>query len=249
MFTGLVQHVGRIAERRETPVGASLVVSVGAWPDGGNGAHPAHSPPLGTPPGAGEAASKSPHQPLWSPWQMPLQLGESISVSGCCLTLAAIGQSPAAGAESGTAVERTLRFDVIHQTLRVTALGGLAVGHRVNLERSVTPATLLGGHIVQGHVDGLGRIVAIETSGGEWRVRVAIPAELHRFVHDKGSIAIDGVSLTVAALSDADRTLDVCLIPETLARTTLGDRAVGDAVHIEVDALAKMLARLIAPAR
>jgi riboflavin synthase len=257
MFTGLVQHVGRIAERRETPFGASLIVAVGAWPEVGATSDPAHSPPhtqSDTRPqslpqshpqsGAADAFGDALRSP-GAGFTPPLQLGESIAVSGCCLTLAEVGRTGATADEARRAGERTLRFDVIHQTLRVTALGGLAVGHRVNLERSVTPATLLGGHIVQGHVDGLGRVVAIETTGGEWRVRVAVPAELHRYLHDKGSIAIDGVSLTVAALRDADCTCDVCLIPETLARTTLGDRSVGDAVHIEVDALAKMVARLL----
>jgi riboflavin synthase len=261
MFTGLVQHVGRIAERRETPVGASLILSVGGWPEGAGVEHPAHSPPLGDLSAASGAPPKPLQPPRHSPLHPPLELGESISVSGCCLTLAEViggsgapasraastaastGDSTSASGEAG--VERRLRFDVIHQTLRVTALGALAVGHRVNLERSVTPATLLGGHIVQGHVDGLGRVVAIETGGGEWRLRVAIAAELHRYLHDKGSIAVDGVSLTIAALNDEHQTFDVCLIPETLARTTLGDRAVGDAVHIEVDALAKMVARLL----
>lgn len=225
MFTGLVQHVGTIADRRDSAAGASLVVAVGAWPS------------EGTPADAPLAAASHP----------PLALGESISVSGCCLTLARIG-SPV----NGPAHERWLGFDVIPQTLRVTGLGRLAIGHRVNLERSATPMTLMGGHIVQGHVDGLGRVVAVTggavTGGsGEWRVRIEPPRELLRYLCDKGSIAVDGVSLTVAAIDDAAGTFDVCLIPETLARTTLGDRRAGDDVHLEVDCLAKMLARLLPP--
>ncbi len=172
-----------------------------------------------------------------SPDALPLSLGESIAVSGCCLTLAGVSND-------GT-LPRTLRFDVIHQTLRVTALGGLQPGDRVNLERSATPMTLLGGHIVQGHVDGLGRVLAILRDGGEWRVRIAPGDGLLRYLHDKGSVCIDGVSLTVAAISDRERFFDVCLIPETLARTTLVDRQVGDAVQLEVDCLAKMVARMM----
>ncbi|MBL9121601.1 MAG: riboflavin synthase [Phycisphaerae bacterium] len=223
MFTGLVQHVGVVAAREETPFGARFAVAVGNWPESG-----------GTSPHAADAPSGSD--------QPPLSLGESIAVSGCCLTLARIEADQAKGS---SAHGRTLGFDVIHQTLQVTALGRLATGHRLNLERSATPRTLLGGHIVQGHVDGLGTIDAILREGGEWRVRVQLPTGLLRYVHDKGSIAIDGVSLTVAALDDCNGTMDVCLIPETLARTTLGDRVVGDTVHLEADCLAKMVARLV----
>ena len=223
MFTGLVQHVGVVAAREETPFGARFAVAVGNWPDlGGTTSHAADAP----------SGSDQP----------PLSLGESIAVSGCCLTLARMEADQGQGSSTNG---RTLGFDVIHQTLRVTALGQLATGHRLNLERSATPRTLVGGHIVQGHVDGLGTIEAILRDRGEWRVRVAVPSELHRYVHEKGSIALDGVSLTIASLDDGVGTIDVCLIPETLARTTLGERRVGDSIHIEVDCLAKMVARLM----
>jgi riboflavin synthase len=167
----------------------------------------------------------------------PLALGESIAVHGCCLTLAAI---------EGDGV---LGFDVIPETLRVTRLGGLGPGATVHLERSATPATLLGGHLVQGHVDGVGRVLSVGRDGGEWRLRVAPPSELLRYVALKGSIAIDGVSLTVAAVDDAAGSFDVCLIPETLERTALGQLRAGDAVHIETDCLAKMVERLLAARR
>jgi riboflavin synthase len=139
-------------------------------------------------------------------------------------------------------------FDVIPQTLRVTSLGKLAVGSGVNLEHAATPMTFLGGHVVLGHVDALGEVVAIETER-EWRVRVRLPASLARFVVEKGSIALDGVSLTIARVDDGaahanDGTIiDVCLIPETLARTNLAERRIGDTINIEVDHLAKLVAR------
>lgn len=167
--------------------------------------------------------------------------GESIAVDGCCLTLARV-----AAADGGPPGEDELGFDVIPETLRLTRFGGMPSGTRVHLERSATPATLLGGHLVQGHVDGLGRIVAVERSGGEWRVRIAPPPELMRWLASKGSIAVDGVSLTVAAIDDGSATFDVCLIPETLARTALGERRPGDAVHLEADCFAKMIERQLA---
>lgn len=232
MFTGLVQHVGVIAERRESAAGAELSIVVGAT---AAGAWPPADAPSAT-------ATPESHLPV-----VPLTLGESIAVNGCCLTLARIAPANpvAGGVPAGSAPSRVLGFDVIHQTLRVTNLGRLGPGARVNLERSATPATLLGGHIVQGHVDGLGIIKAILRDDGEWRVRVSPPREQMRYLHDKGSVAIDGISLTVAAIDDAAGTFDVCLIPETLARTTLGERQRGDAVHLEMDCLAKMMARLV----
>jgi riboflavin synthase len=167
----------------------------------------------------------------------PLVLGESIAVNGCCLTLARL-ETPSRGAR--------LEFDVIHQTLRLTTLSRLAVGGRANLERSATPTTLLGGHVVQGHVDAVARVVDVTAPAGERRVRVALPRELMRYVVERGSIAIDGVALTIAALDDSAATIDVYLIPETLQRTTLGDLAVGASVNVEVDCLAKLVERALA---
>jgi len=157
--------------------------------------------------------------------------GDSVSVNGVCLTAAEVSD------DGFTA-------DVMAETLRRSSLGGLASGDTVNLERAVTPTTRLGGHLVQGHVDGVG-VVAARRPAERWHeVDIDLPADLARYVVIKGSIAVDGVSLTVSALTgDA---VTVSLIPETLTRTTLGSRAVGDAVNIEVDVLAKYVERLLA---
>ncbi|HWA66120.1 MAG TPA: riboflavin synthase [Mycobacteriales bacterium] len=156
--------------------------------------------------------------------------GESVAVNGVCLTVADIHPSG-------------FTADVMRETLRRSTLGGLAVADRVNLERSVTPTTRLGGHIVQGHVDGVATVVASRPSD-HWReVDLEVPADLVRYVVEKGSIALDGVSLTVASV--AGTTVGVSLIPETLARTTFGQREVGDRVNVEVDVLAKYVERLL----
>ena len=157
-------------------------------------------------------------------------LGDSIAVNGCCLTVATLGDG-------------TWTADVMQETLDRTSLAGVQPGDRVNLERAVTPQTRLGGHIVQGHVDGVGTILA-RTPSEHWElVAVSLPEGLARYVVEKGSIAVDGVSLTVVEVRDD--ALTVSLIPETLARTTLGGRAVGDQVNLEVDILAKHVERLL----
>ncbi|MEX5719697.1 riboflavin synthase [Geodermatophilus maliterrae] len=171
-------------------------------------------------------------------------LGDSIAVNGVCLTVT--GVEPAA---DGSSVWST---DVMAETLRRSSLGALADGDPVNLERAVTAHTRLGGHMVQGHVDGVGRVVS-RTPGEHWEVvRVALPPELARYVVEKGSITIDGVSLTVSALSaadDPDPWLEVSLIPTTLRETTLGGRAPGDPVNLEVDVIAKYVERLLGARR
>ncbi|SHG68252.1 riboflavin synthase alpha chain [Jatrophihabitans endophyticus] len=161
--------------------------------------------------------------------------GASIAVNGVCLTV--VGWT----AEGElTAVD----FDVMGETLRRSVIGGLGEGTRVNLERSVRADQRLDGHVVQGHVDGTGAVVS-RTSGDNWdTVRVEVPAELARFVAEKGSIAVDGVSLTVSAVGPD--WFEVGLIPETLRATTLGGKAAGDPVNLEVDVLAKYVARLLA---
>jgi riboflavin synthase len=157
-------------------------------------------------------------------------LGDSISVNGCCLTVATRGE------ESFTA-------DVMHETLAKTSLGALEPGARVNLERAVTPATRLGGHIVQGHVDGTGAVVR-RTPSEHWElVQVSLPAELERYLVPKGSITVDGISLTVVEVG-ADW-FTVSLIPETLARTTLGFKQPGDVVNLEVDVIAKYVEKMV----
>jgi riboflavin synthase len=158
-------------------------------------------------------------------------LGDSISVNGCCLTVA----------------ERdgdTWTADVMQETLDKTSLAGIAPGDRVNLERAVTPQTRLGGHIVQGHVDDVG-VVRTRTPSEHWEVvEISMPAGLGRYLVDKGSVTVDGVSLTVVEAREDEFT--VSLIPETLARTTLGRRQPGDRVNLEVDVLAKHVEKLLA---
>jgi riboflavin synthase len=157
-------------------------------------------------------------------------LGDSISVNGCCLTVTE---------HDGV----TWTADVMQETLDKTSLYGVQPGDRVNLERAVTAHTRLGGHIVQGHVDGVGTIVS-RTPSEHWEVvEISLPAALSRYLVDKGSITVDGVSLTVVEAKD--ETFTVSLIPETLARTTLGSRRPGDRVNLEVDVIAKYVEKLL----
>jgi riboflavin synthase len=168
-------------------------------------------------------------------------LGDSISVNGVCLTVTGVQPDGAAG--SGV-----WSTDVMAETLRRSSLGAVGAGDPVNLERAVTLSTRLGGHMVQGHVDGVGAVLS-RTPGERWEVvRIALPPELARYVVEKGSIAVDGVSLTVSALSAADAAepwFEVSLIPTTLRETTLGTRAPGDPVNLEVDVIAKYVERLL----
>ena len=156
-------------------------------------------------------------------------VGASVSVNGVCLTV----------------VERTdasLRFDLSEQTLERTCLGDLRPGDPVNLERPVTLVARLGGHLVQGHVDGVGQVTRVEVDGsGGARVSIRLPGELSRYVVERGSIAIDGVSLTIAAL-DGDE-ITVALIPHTLAVTTLGLAAPGRRLNVEADVIARYVER------
>ena len=155
-------------------------------------------------------------------------LGDSIAVNGCCLTVA-------------ERTDDTWTADVMAETLAKTGLGSLAPGDRVNLERAATVGSRLGGHLVQGHVDGVGNVVRREP-GEHWDVvTVSMPRELAPYLVDKGSITVDGVSLTVITAGDEEFT--VSLIPETLRRTTLGFRKPGDPVNLEVDVIGKYVAR------
>jgi riboflavin synthase len=166
-------------------------------------------------------------------------LGDSIAVNGVCLTV-----TGSDGEEWTT--------DVMAETLRRSSLGALGVGDPVNLERAVTPHTRLGGHLVQGHVDGVGTVVT-RTPGEHWEVvRVGLPPELARYVVEKGSITVDGVSLTVSAVSAADVPepwFEVSLIPTTLRETTLGAVPPGSPVNLEVDVIAKYVERLLGARR
>lgn len=158
-------------------------------------------------------------------------LGDSVAVDGVCLTVASID-------DTGFVA------DLLPETRRRTSLGSTAVGRRVNLELAATPTTRLGGHLVQGHVDGVGEL-ASRRPGPRWDdVVVRIAPELTGYVVEKGSIALDGVSLTVVAVTDDS--IAVSLIPETLSRTTWGTKVVGDAVNVEVDVIAKYVERLVA---
>jgi riboflavin synthase len=174
-------------------------------------------------------------------------LGDSISVNGCCLTVVSTG-STGGGAPTGGQPD-SFTADVMHETLEKTSLGALAPGSRVNLERAVTPTTRLGGHIVQGHVDGTGMVVR-RTPSEHWElVEVSLPADLERYLVPKGSITVDGISLTLvdvtAGSADAQASFTVSLIPETLARTTLGFKQPGDVVNLEADVIAKYVEKMV----
>jgi riboflavin synthase len=168
-----------------------------------------------------------------TPLSRELQTGDSIAVNGVCLSAAAL--------ENGS-----FAAEAMNETLARSALGDLAPGARVNLELPVRAGDRLGGHVVQGHVDGVGTIESVAEDGFARRVRVEAPPELLRYVIEKGSIAVDGVSLTVAGLDD--RSFTVSLIPETLQRTKLGHAEPGDRVNLEVDVLAKYVEKLMAGA-
>ena len=167
-----------------------------------------------------------------TPLAAELSLGDSIAVNGCCLT-------------ATTVDSEAFETEAMNQTLTVTALSDVDQGGRVNLELAMKAGERLGGHIVQGHVDGVGTVASVEDDGFARRVRVELPPELLRFVVDKGSITLSGVSLTVAKLGDS--WLEVSLIPETLNRTNLGEAAPGDQINVECDVVAKYVERLVAP--
>lgn len=163
-----------------------------------------------------------------------LELGESIAVNGVCLTVVEAGPS---------------RFsaDVSGETLRCTTLGGLAAGARVNLERALAASDRLGGHLVAGHVDGVGTVVELAEEARSKRVAIEVPEALARYLASKGSIAVDGVSLTVNAVAGAR--FEVNIVPHTLDWTTFADYVVGSAVNIEVDVIARYVERLVEPWR
>jgi len=162
-------------------------------------------------------------------WESETAIGDSIAVNGCCLTV----------------VERSadgLGFDVVPESVRRTMLGSLAPGDPVNLERSLRLDQRLGGHLVQGHVDGIGRVLEVRPEG-EGRIGFEVPGPIARFVAEKGSVAIDGVSLTVAAC--AGTRCEIAFIPHTLEVTVAGRYAPGTRVNIEADLMARYAARLI----
>lgn len=159
--------------------------------------------------------------------------GDSVSVNGVCLTVVSFDNSKFA-------------VDVMVQTLNLTSTGSLEVGSQVNLELATRTADRLGGHIVQGHVDGVATVSNISADSQWTRMDISIPKDLMRYVVAQGSICVEGVSLTVGELNDPADQISVWLIPETLAKTNLSKKAIGDMLNIEVDVLAKYVERLIA---
>ena len=169
------------------------------------------------------------HAPVLTP---ELSIGDSIAVNGTCLTATSLSS------DSFTA-------DVMVQTLSLTSLGKLEVGSAVNLELAAQMDMRMGGHIVQGHVDGVATVIS-RTPGEKWeQFVIEVPVDLSRYIVNQGSICVDGVSLTVGEINDANNQVTLWLIPETLAKTNLSLKAAGDIVNIEVDILAKYVERLI----
>lgn len=159
-----------------------------------------------------------------------VRAGDSIAVNGVCLTVVDLGPD-------------YFTADVMEETLKRSSLDAVSAGSEVNLERAARLDSRLGGHLVQGHVDGTGEVLAIEPDAHWTAMRISLPVDLGRYVVEKGSITVDGVSLTVVSVDDEG--FSVSLIPTTLAETTLGSRQVGDRVNLEVDAIAKYVERLM----
>lgn len=198
MFTGIIQHVGRVESVTTSPSGVRITIDPMGWD----------------------------HHP---------KPGESIANNGCCLTLV----DPISD-HGGL-----FTFDAIPETLDKTTLGSWGAGYRVNLERALRMGDTLDGHQVQGHVDGTGEVLGVYTEDG-YRIRIGLGDELIRYMIPKGSITIDGISLTIAAIDADAGWIEVALIPETLDRTNLRDRKVGDGVNIECDVLVKTIVHTMA---
>lgn len=193
MFTGIIEHVGKVEKLESASGGARLTIRA-----------PEVSPSLA--------------------------ISNSIAVNGCCLTVVSFD------AERFSA-------DLSGETLHRTSFGELKPGAIVNLERPLTAGKEFGGHFVQGHVDGMGRVVHLKPEGENWWLAVRVPDEIGRYVAMKGSIAVDGISLTIAGWRDA--IAEMAIIPYTYAHTNLRERTLGDAVNLECDILAKYLERLL----
>lgn len=227
MFTGIVEELGEVAAIAIDGAGGGSASATGGSARAGQESGPAQSARLTVrgPTVSADAAH-----------------GDSICVSGICLTVVD------SDADTFTA-------ELMAETLARTSAGGWGVGDRVNLERSVTPATRLGGHIVQGHIDGVGTVVSRVTNAGYDDVAIRVPAALGRFIAPKGAIAVDGISLTVIDVTDQEAegpdmtdmtTFTLGIIPETRRATTMGVVNVGDVVNVEVDVMAKYAERLLA---
>lgn len=161
-----------------------------------------------------------------------VSLGDSIAINGCCLTVSAIEGD-------------ILSFDILSQTLRVTSLGVLKEGSCLNLERALSAQARFGGHFVSGHIDGVGTVVSLEPIGRDYKIVIALPLELMRYCIDKGSLTLDGISLTIAQLTDAS--VEFWITPHTWEHTHLSSLALGQKVNIEVDLLAKYVEKLLEP--
>ncbi|NWK57043.1 riboflavin synthase [Verrucomicrobiaceae bacterium N1E253] len=167
---------------------------------------------------------------LQIPFASELQDGESVAVNGCCLTVTWHDQHAAS-------------FDVLQQTLNVTSLGELTEGRLVNLERAMLAGDRFGGHFVQGHVDDTGEIIDLSPHGGDYRLEIALPAAMMPLCIDKGSLAIDGISLTIAELTEDSAVF--WIIPHTMEKTRLNDAEMGQRVNLEADVIAKHVAKLL----
>jgi riboflavin synthase len=165
------------------------------------------------------------------PFAHELALGDSVATNGCCLTVASLDEN--------------VSFDLLAQTLKVTSLGGLAKGKKVNLERALAVGDHLGGHFVQGHVDDTGTIIDLSPMGQDYRLEVALPKSVHSLCIDKGSLCIDGISLTIAELTDESAVF--WITPHTLKATHLGEAMIGQRVNLEADLLAKYVKKLVQP--
>jgi riboflavin synthase alpha subunit len=165
-----------------------------------------------------------------SGWAYLPNPGDSVAVNGCCLTLV----------DPLNDHDGMMSFDAIPETLQITTLGDLKTGDPVNLEAPLRMGDRLDGHTVQGHVDAKGKIAGVFTDDG-YRVRVGVETDLMRFMIPKGSVTLDGVSLTIAALDQKEGWIEVALIPETLERTTLSNRTIGDAINVEADMMVKTI--------
>ena len=227
MFTGIVEHVGRIQAFEKSAINKEAL-DESAFGKDALDQSAVKKDPLETRAQGGRVRVHA------GPLAASLQVSGSIAVNGCCLTIVEIGGE-------------TFAADLSSETLRRTSFAEIKPGTRVNLERPLTAGKEFGGHFVQGHVDGIGRVVRWENrreaDGATWWLGVRLPRELQRYAAMKGSISIDGISLTVANI--AGDTVEAAIIPFTYANTNLQALRVGDAVNIEADILAKYLERLL----
>ena len=210
MFTGIIEHLGKIEDLKRNKKGGRLKVSFARSTKSGD-------------------AHKLAPEPQ-SELQPELKIGASIAVNGCCLTVVEMG-------------ERFFAADLSAETLRRTSFGKLAAGRVVNLELPLQTGARLGGHFVQGHVDGVGRVEHVKAEGENWWLAVHVPEDLRRYVAEKGSLAVDGISLTVARWNDG--IAEFAIIPHTYANTNLREIAAGDSVNLECDILAKYVESLM----